>query len=83
MGAFHKELATWLVQSSEDAELPAQSVIKDLAVKTKDLVTKLQMLRVEDGEGNKRVTLESLSARKLPPMMDRFLFNVAVAEKLA
>lgn len=83
MGAFHKELATWLVQSSENEEIPAQSIIKDLAVKTKDLVTKLQMLRVEDEEGNKRVTLENLAARKLPPFMDRFLFNVAVAEKLA
>jgi len=83
MGAFHKELATWLVQSCENPDIPAQSVIKDLAVKTKDLVAKLQLLRVEDAEGNKRVTLENLTSRRLPPHMDRFLFAVAVAEKLA
>jgi len=83
MGAFHKELATWLIQSSENAEVPAQTVIKDLAMKTKDLVSKLQLLRVEDEEGNKHVTMENLASRQLPPFMDRFLFNVAVAEKLA
>jgi len=52
-------------------------------VKTKDLVSKLQLLSVEDEDGNKRVTLENLATRQLPPFMDRFLFNVAVAEKLA
>jgi len=82
MGAFHKELATWLVQSSENAETTAQTIIKDLAVKTKDIVSKLQLLRVEDEEGNKRITLENLQSRRLPPNMDRFLFTVAVAEKM-
>ena len=52
-------------------------------MRTKDVVTKLQQLRVEDEEGTMRVTLENLAARKLPPHMDRFLFAVAVAEKMA
>eukprot|EP01097_Dermamoeba_algensis_P004397 TRINITY_DN2875_c0_g1_i1.p2 TRINITY_DN2875_c0_g1~~TRINITY_DN2875_c0_g1_i1.p2 ORF type:complete len:141 (-),score=27.67 TRINITY_DN2875_c0_g1_i1:371-793(-) len=45
LGSFHKEIATFLVQSSEDDEVSDQSLIKNLAVQTKDLITKLSSLR--------------------------------------
>jgi len=82
MGAFHKDLATYLLQAAADPDVSAQAIIKEVAVRTKELLTKLAALRVEHEDGNKYITLEGLQARKLPPNMDRFLYNVAGAENM-
>jgi hypothetical protein len=41
----------------------------------------LEKLKVEQEDGT-YITLEGLQQRKLPPHMDRFLYNVAAAEGL-
>lgn len=81
LGSLHQELAAALIAGAETEDVTDQTLIKNLAVKTKDLLTKLEGLRVEDTEDQKLyITLESLQNRKLPPGMDRFLYNVAAAE---
>jgi len=78
MGTFHRDVATFLVQAGEAAETTSQSVIKDLAVKTKDLLNKLAQLRTEEGH----ITLASLQAQKLSPALAHFLYAVAIAENM-
>lgn len=83
MSNFHNDLANFLVSSCEGEDANDQTVIKGLAVKTKELLTKLESLKVEDEDDNKMyITLEALQSRKLPPGMDRFLYGVAAAEGL-
>lgn len=48
----------------------------------KDLLTKIESLQVEDEEGNKTITLESLQQRQLPANIYQFLYAVASAEGL-
>lgn len=56
---------------------------QELSVKTKDLVNNLKKLAVESEEGGKaRITLEALKQRKLTPVVENFLFNLAAAEGL-
>jgi len=81
MGVFHKELALYLLKSSESAEVAPQTIVKELAMKTKDLLSKLALLRVGEDDA-KYVSLDDLRQRKLPPNMDTFLFNVAAAENM-
>jgi len=83
MGMFHKDLATFLVTNAENAQQTDQNIIKELALKTRDLLSKLALLKVKDEDGNEYVTWENLQERKLPPNMDRFLFSIANAEGMA
>jgi len=83
MGMFHKDLATFLVTNAENAQQTDQNIIKELALKTRDLLSKLALLKVKDEDGNEYITWENLQERKLPPNMDRFLFSIANAEGLA
>jgi len=79
LGSFHKEIATYLVESSDNPDISDQEVIKELAGRTKDLLNKLESLKVKDSDGNSYITFEALQQRKLG-RLDRFLFNVASAE---
>ena len=79
--AFQRGLSRFMVESAEDAEVAPQQFLRSVAEKTKELLGKLQSLRVEDpADGGMYVTLEGLQAVKLPPKMDSFLYAVAVAE---
>eukprot|EP01088_Endostelium_zonatum_P019591 TRINITY_DN6845_c0_g1_i1.p1 TRINITY_DN6845_c0_g1~~TRINITY_DN6845_c0_g1_i1.p1 ORF type:complete len:365 (-),score=67.62 TRINITY_DN6845_c0_g1_i1:19-1113(-) len=80
MGSFHKDLATFMVSSAEAEGVSDQTIIREVSVKTKELLKRLLSLRVKDENGEEYVTLESLQERKLPPGMDRFLFAIAGAE---
>jgi len=80
MGSFHKSLAEFLAEASEDEEMSDLDVIKELAVKTKDLIDRLKLLQVEDEEGNQTITLEGIQERGIPANMQPFLFAVAGAE---
>ena len=57
---------------------------QELSVRTKDLINNLKKLAVEPAEegGKVRVTLEALKQRKLTPVVENFLFNLAAAEGL-
>mmetsp|Transcript_23686 Transcript_23686/g.59283 ORF Transcript_23686/g.59283 Transcript_23686/m.59283 type:complete len:356 (-) Transcript_23686:60-1127(-) len=81
MTSFHKDMATFLVQNAEDPNVDVQTFIKGMAMKTQQLLGKIQQLRVEV-DGKLVVTRESIEAHKLPANMPRFLYDVAVAEQL-
>ncbi|EFA75471.1 FAM45 family protein [Heterostelium album PN500] len=79
LGSFHKDILKTLIESADNEEINDQTLIKLLTQKIKDLLGKLESLKVEV-DGKSIVTLESLQERKLPAGMDKFLFNVATAE---
>eukprot|EP01091_Cochliopodium_minus_P008602 TRINITY_DN197_c0_g1_i1.p1 TRINITY_DN197_c0_g1~~TRINITY_DN197_c0_g1_i1.p1 ORF type:complete len:349 (-),score=111.52 TRINITY_DN197_c0_g1_i1:60-1106(-) len=76
---YHTDLANFLVTSTKSEGYNEQNLIKELTGKTKELIGKLDMLKVEV-DGKKLITLEALKERKLPPNMDTFLFGVAQSE---
>jgi len=83
LGAYHQDLANYLVSMCDDNEINDQALIKGLALKTKDLLTKLDGLRVEDPDDHQRyITMEGLQQVRLPPNMAPFLYAVASAEGL-
>ncbi|XP_002738397.1 DENN domain-containing protein 10-like [Saccoglossus kowalevskii] len=81
MGKIHKDIAQLMVQSAQDEDKSDQQIIKEIAVKTKDLINNLKTLATpsEDG-GTPKITLEALQERQMPPAMENFLFNLAAAE---
>eukprot|EP01112_Ceratiomyxa_fruticulosa_P018831 TRINITY_DN6079_c0_g2_i4.p1 TRINITY_DN6079_c0_g2~~TRINITY_DN6079_c0_g2_i4.p1 ORF type:complete len:357 (-),score=58.92 TRINITY_DN6079_c0_g2_i4:108-1178(-) len=80
LGTFHNDLGQYLLTSADDPELGDQAIIKGLALKTKDLLTRLESWKDEDADGQSYITLEGLQQRKIPSNMHRFLFAVASAE---
>eukprot|EP01120_Amphizonella_sp_Union-15-10_P008965 TRINITY_DN330_c0_g1_i2.p1 TRINITY_DN330_c0_g1~~TRINITY_DN330_c0_g1_i2.p1 ORF type:complete len:355 (+),score=56.62 TRINITY_DN330_c0_g1_i2:41-1105(+) len=80
LGAFHQELANYLVSKAEDESVSDQDLIKELTLRTKALIKKLDLLKVKNDSGQAYITLEHLQSSRLPPHMDRFLFAVASAE---
>jgi len=77
LAKFHKELITGFLKSA--AEETDQAIIKTIALKTKDLLGNLETFKGDHPDG-KYVTMDDLHGMKLPANMDRFLFNVALAE---
>lgn len=82
MGPFVQDLASFLVESASDAAMESKDVVKALAVKTGELLKKLRSMGVQGEDGKVSVTAEGLAARGLPPNLQRFLYNVALAEGL-
>nr|XP_058969737.1 DENN domain-containing protein 10-like [Pocillopora verrucosa] len=83
MGKIHKDIAMFMVDAAKNEEYSDQRLVKELSVKTKDLINNLKKLAVELEEGGKaRITLEALKQRKLTPVVENFLFNLAAAEGL-
>eukprot|EP00010_Vexillifera_abyssalis_P008054 CAMPEP_0201545080 /NCGR_PEP_ID=MMETSP0173_2-20130828/1636_1 /ASSEMBLY_ACC=CAM_ASM_000268 /TAXON_ID=218659 /ORGANISM="Vexillifera sp., Strain DIVA3 564/2" /LENGTH=402 /DNA_ID=CAMNT_0047953389 /DNA_START=811 /DNA_END=2019 /DNA_ORIENTATION=- len=81
--AWQTNFLKFLLEQAEDPNTTPQSVIKSVALKTKELLTKLSSLRVKDpSTGNLYVTQEALHSVKLPPKMDKFLYTIAAAEGL-
>jgi hypothetical protein len=80
LGRFHQQTGQEFAKSADGQQ--DQAIIKAIAVKTKELLTNIQSLRSEHDDGT-YVTLEELSEKKLPPNMDKFLYNVARVEGFA
>ncbi|XP_034158645.1 DENN domain-containing protein 10 isoform X2 [Pangasianodon hypophthalmus] len=80
MGKLHKEIGHLIVQSAEDADRTDIQVIKDISVKTKEILSNLVSL-AEEGDDAK-LTLDTLKRRHLPPATENFLFHLAGAEQL-
>jgi len=75
---FHKTTADGFLKACEGAT--DQAVIKEIALKTKDLIDNLTKNFMTEYPDGKYITLEALQKQKLPPNADKFLFNVAQAE---
>ncbi|XP_061692876.1 DENN domain-containing protein 10 isoform X2 [Syngnathoides biaculeatus] len=80
MGKLHKEIGHLIVQCTEDGEKSDSQVIKDISLKTKQILGHLRTLAGEC-EGSK-VTLEHLKQQHFPPATENFLFHLAAAEQL-
>ncbi|XP_034040785.1 DENN domain-containing protein 10 isoform X3 [Thalassophryne amazonica] len=80
MGKLHKDIGLFIVQSAEDAERTDSQVIKDISVKTKEILTNLSALSAECADS--KITLEALKQHHFPPATENFLFHLAAAEQL-
>jgi len=81
MTSIHKDVCDFLMEVAEDPNKNDQELIKGLTLKTKDLLSKLETLKVKDeSDGNSYIDYKTLQSRKLPANMDRFLYAVATAE---
>lgn len=76
---FHQQAGEGFVKAAADGN--DQAVIKAVHLKTKELLTNLESLKTA-GEDGTFVRLEDLAAKKMPPNMDKFLYNVAVQENM-
>jgi hypothetical protein len=90
MGKYHKQVSEGFLRAYEEANpaagayddaAAAQALIKAVAVKTNELLEQLQGCKGTHADGE-YVTMTDIQAKNLPPNMEGFLFNVAVAEGL-
>jgi hypothetical protein len=84
MGKVHKEIAMFMMSSVEDSEKTDQLFIKELSVKTRELINNLKTLAQKSvgPDAEPKLTLEMLQERKLTPTMENFLYGLASAEGL-
>ncbi|KAG9344242.1 hypothetical protein JZ751_010911 [Albula glossodonta] len=80
MGKLHKDIGLLMVQSAEHADKTDSQVIKDISVKTKEILASLTSLAEECD--NSKITLEILKQRRFPSATESFLFHLAAAEQL-
>jgi hypothetical protein len=77
MSSLHKEIASFIVEASENKEATDQQIIKQLAIRAQKFQGELSGLAV-DG----KITREAIQARVKSAVMERFLYNLAAAEGL-
>ncbi|CAF93633.1 unnamed protein product, partial [Tetraodon nigroviridis] len=80
MGKLHKDIGHLIMQTAEDPEKSESQVVKDISVKTKEILANLEALAHECEDS--KITLESLKQHHFPPVTENFLFHLAAAEQL-
>ncbi|XP_076831307.1 DENN domain-containing protein 10 [Brachyhypopomus gauderio] len=80
MGKLHKEIGHCIIQAAEDTDRTDIQVIKDISVKTKEILSNLVSLAEEGPDA--KLTLEKLKQHRFPPATETFLFHLAAAEQL-
>nr|CAD7590374.1 unnamed protein product [Timema genevievae] len=79
----HRDIAVFMVQLAGSEEITELHLIREIADKTKELLDQLRTLAtVKTPEGKLMVSIESIREKNLPPALDNFLFNLAIAENL-
>ncbi|XP_066476585.1 DENN domain-containing protein 10 isoform X2 [Tiliqua scincoides] len=83
MGKLHKEIGQLIVQSAEDPEKSNSQVIKDISLKTKEILTSLASLTevLHDNE-KPSLNFEALKQKRFPPATENFLYHLAAAEQM-
>ncbi|XP_043911911.1 DENN domain-containing protein 10 [Protopterus annectens] len=83
MGKLHKEIGHLIIQSAEDPEKSNSQVIKDITVKTKEILANLASLAEDSGNSRQsKITLEVLKQHRFPPATENFLYHLAAAEQM-
>jgi hypothetical protein len=75
MTTFHKEVFEFLQSCTlgENAEsISDQDIIKGLVVKTKELLNKIDKLKVTNEDGTSTIDLKVLESKGLPPKILRY-----------
>ncbi|XP_056616143.1 DENN domain-containing protein 10 [Triplophysa dalaica] len=80
MGKLHKEMGHFILQAAEHPDCTDAQVIKEISVKTEDILSNLMSLA--DEEENSKLSLETLKKCHYPPATENFLFHLAAAEQL-
>jgi len=80
MTGVHKSIADFLVSSAENSEMSDADIIRGNSGKIKDLLSKLEQLKVEGDNGRHVIDQKTLEEAQLPPHLDKFLFQLATAE---
>ncbi|XP_076622843.1 DENN domain-containing protein 10 [Colletes latitarsis] len=79
----HKEIALFMVQLCENQTYTEAQIISEINDKTQDLLNQLTSLAVVQGpDGRKMISAQTLKEKNLPPAVENFLINLAVAENL-
>ncbi|XP_068184266.1 DENN domain-containing protein 10 [Antennarius striatus] len=79
MGKLHKDIGCVIVESAEDADRSDSQVIKDISLKTKEILANLVSLAHESEDA--KITYEGLKRHHFPPATENFLFHLAAAEQ--
>ncbi|XP_063818776.1 DENN domain-containing protein 10 isoform X1 [Pseudophryne corroboree] len=83
LGKLHKEIGQVMVQATEDPDKSESQVIKDISVKTREILSILSSLAEVTRDGDwPAISLEQLKQRRLPPATENFLFQLAAAEQM-
>ncbi|KAM5131893.1 DENN domain-containing protein 10 [Mantella aurantiaca] len=83
LGKLHKEIGQLMVQSAEDPDKTESQVIKDICVKSKEILSILTSLSQDAGERDKpTVNPDQIRHKKFPPATENFLVHLAAAEQM-
>ncbi|XP_060097515.1 DENN domain-containing protein 10 isoform X2 [Heteronotia binoei] len=83
MGKLHKEIGQLIVQSAEDPDKSNIQVVKDISLKTKEILTNLASLtEVLHDDEKPSLNFEALKQKRFPPATENFLYHLAAAEQL-
>nr|XP_033799196.1 DENN domain-containing protein 10 isoform X2 [Geotrypetes seraphini] len=83
MGKLHKDIGQLIVQSAEDPEKSDSQVIKDISLKTKEILTTLASFADTASDGEKpSINFEALKQKRFPPATENFLFHLAASEQM-
>ncbi|XP_068955170.1 DENN domain-containing protein 10 isoform X2 [Petaurus breviceps papuanus] len=83
MGKLHKDIGQLIVQSAEDPEKSDSQVIKDISLKTREILANLASFAEVSDDGEKpKLSFEMLKQKRFPPATENFLCHLAAAEQM-